>query len=55
VNCPAHLPRPSHSSSERRRPARLGALTDGKKKDILLVTAMGMAIRFSEEDVRPMD
>ena len=35
---------------------RLGwvALTGGKKKDILLVTAMGMAIRFSEEDVRPM-
>jgi len=29
-------------------------LTDGKKKDILLVTALGMAIRFSEEDVRPM-
>jgi DNA gyrase subunit A len=35
---------------------RLGwvGLTDGKKKDILLVTALGMAIRFSEEDVRPM-
>lgn len=35
---------------------RLGwvALSDGKKKDILLVTALGMAIRFSEEDVRPM-
>jgi DNA gyrase subunit A len=35
---------------------RLGwvGLTDGKKKDILLVTAQGMAIRFSEEDVRPM-
>jgi DNA gyrase subunit A len=29
-------------------------LTDGKKKDILLVTALGMAIRFKEEDVRPM-
>ncbi|MFZ1043288.1 MAG: DNA gyrase subunit A [Anaerolineales bacterium] len=29
-------------------------LTDGKKKDILLATALGMAIRFSEEDVRPM-
>jgi DNA gyrase subunit A len=29
-------------------------LTDGKQKDILLVTAQGMAIRFSEEDVRPM-
>jgi DNA gyrase subunit A len=29
-------------------------LTDGKKKDILLATAQGMAIRFSEEDVRPM-
>ena len=29
------------------------ALTDGKKQ-ILLVTALGMAIRFSEEDVRPM-
>ena len=35
---------------------RLGwvGLTDGKKKDILLVTAQGMAIRFSEEGVRPM-
>ena len=35
---------------------RLGwvALTGGKKKDILLVTTSGMAIRFSEEDVRPM-
>jgi DNA gyrase subunit A len=34
---------------------RLGwvGLTNGKK-DILLVTAQGMAIRFSEEDVRPM-
>ena len=29
------------------------ALTDGKK-EVLLVTALGMAIRFSEEDVRPM-
>ena len=29
-------------------------LTDGKKKDVLLATAQGMAIRFSEEDVRPM-
>ncbi len=29
-------------------------LTDGKKKDILLATAQGMAIRFKEEDVRPM-
>ncbi len=29
------------------------ALTDGKK-EILLATALGMAIRFSEEDVRPM-
>ena len=29
-------------------------LTDGKKKDILLVTAQGMAIRFKEDDVRPM-
>jgi DNA gyrase subunit A len=29
-------------------------LTDGKKKDVLLATALGMAIRFSEEDVRPM-
>jgi len=28
-------------------------ITDGKK-DILLVTASGMAIRFKEEDVRPM-
>jgi DNA gyrase/topoisomerase IV subunit A len=34
---------------------RLGwvALTDGKKQ-ILLATALGMAIRFNEEDVRPM-
>ena len=34
---------------------RLGwaALTDGKK-EVLLATALGMAIRFSEEDVRPM-
>ena len=29
------------------------ALTDGKK-EILLATASGMAIRFSEDDVRPM-
>jgi len=29
-------------------------LTDGKKKDIFLVTAQGMAIRFKEDDVRPM-
>jgi len=29
-------------------------LTDGKKKDILLATALGMAIRFKEDDVRPM-
>ncbi|HAV79041.1 MAG TPA: hypothetical protein DCX53_16955, partial [Anaerolineae bacterium] len=29
-------------------------LTDNKKKDILLVTAQGMAIRFKEDDVRPM-
>jgi len=29
-------------------------LTDGKKKDILLVTSSGMAIRFKEDDVRPM-
>jgi DNA gyrase subunit A len=28
-------------------------LTDGKK-EILLVTASGMAIRFKEDDVRPM-
>jgi len=28
-------------------------LTDGKK-EVLLATALGMAIRFSEEDVRPM-
>ena len=35
---------------------RLGwvGLTDGKKKDILLVVASGMAIRFKEDDVRPM-
>ncbi len=30
------------------------ALTDGKTKDILLATAQGMAIRFSEDEVRPM-
>ena len=30
------------------------ALTDNKTKDILLVTASGMAIRFKEDDVRPM-
>ncbi len=30
------------------------ALTDNKTKDILLVTAQGMAIRFKEEEVRPM-
>lgn len=29
-------------------------LTDGKKKEILLVTADGMAIRFKEDEVRPM-
>ncbi|MCX6033420.1 MAG: hypothetical protein NTV38_00335, partial [Chloroflexi bacterium] len=29
------------------------ALTDGKK-EVLLATALGMAIRFSEKDVRPM-
>jgi len=29
-------------------------LTDNKSKEILLVTAMGMAIRFKEDDVRPM-
>ncbi len=29
------------------------ALTDGKK-EVLLATAMGMAIRFNEQDVRPM-
>jgi DNA gyrase subunit A len=29
-------------------------LTDGKTKDILLVTGPGMAIRFKEDDVRPM-
>jgi len=29
------------------------ALTDGKK-ELLLATAIGMAIRFSEEDIRPM-
>jgi DNA gyrase/topoisomerase IV subunit A len=35
---------------------RLGwvGLTDGLKKDILLVTSQGMAIRFKEDDVRPM-
>ena len=30
------------------------ALTDNKTKDILLATASGMAIRFKEEEVRPM-
>src|SRR5512134_1476810 len=30
------------------------ALTDNKTKDVLLVTAQGMAIRFKEEEVRPM-
>ncbi len=29
-------------------------LTDNKTKDIFLVTASGMAIRFKEDDVRPM-
>ena len=29
-------------------------LTDGKKKSLLLATAEGMAIRFAEDDVRPM-
>jgi DNA gyrase subunit A len=29
-------------------------LTDNRKKEILLVTAQGMAIRFKEDDVRPM-
>jgi DNA gyrase subunit A len=29
-------------------------LTDNKTKEILLVTAQGMAIRFKEDDVRPM-
>ncbi len=29
-------------------------LTDNKTKEILLVTALGMAIRFKEDDVRPM-
>ncbi len=35
---------------------RLGwvGVTDGKKKEILLVTASGKAIRFKEDDVRPM-
>lgn len=35
---------------------RLGwvGITDGKKKEILLATASGMAIRFKEDDVRPM-
>ena len=30
------------------------SLTDNKTKDILLFTAQGMAIRFKEEEVRPM-
>lgn len=29
-------------------------LTDNKTKDVLLVTAQGMAIRFKEDEVRPM-
>ncbi|MBN2118591.1 MAG: DNA gyrase subunit A [Anaerolineales bacterium] len=29
-------------------------LTDNKSKDVLLVTAQGMAIRFREDEVRPM-
>ena len=29
-------------------------LTDNKNKEILLVTALGIAIRFKEDDVRPM-
>jgi DNA gyrase subunit A len=35
---------------------RLGwvGLTDGLKKDVLLITSLGMAIRFKEDDVRPM-
>jgi DNA gyrase subunit A len=35
---------------------RLGwvGLTDGQKKEVLLVTSAAMAIRFKEEDVRPM-
>jgi len=35
---------------------RLGwvGLTDGKKKEVLLFTAMGMGIRFREGEVRPM-
>ena len=35
---------------------RLGwvGLTDGKKKEVLLATSSGMAIRFKEDDVRPM-
>lgn len=35
---------------------RLGwvAITDGKSKEILLATASGKAIRFKEDDVRPM-
>ncbi len=30
------------------------ALTDGRKKEIVLTSAQGMAIRFSEDSVRPM-
>jgi DNA gyrase subunit A len=35
---------------------RLGwvGLTDGLKKDVILITSGGMAIRFKEDDVRPM-
>ena len=55
----AELPGPSSQTfvlvrvNEGDRLIELG-LTDNKTKDILLFTAQGMAIRFKEEEVRPM-
>jgi DNA gyrase subunit A len=55
----AELPGPSSQTfvlvrvNEGDRLIQVG-LTDNKTKDIFLVTAQGMAIRFKEEEVRPM-
>src|SRR5574338_636292 len=55
----AELPGPSSQAftlarvNEGDRLIEIG-LTDNKSKDLLLVTAQGMAIRFKEEEVRPM-
>ena len=55
----SELPGPSSQSfvlvrmNEGDRLISLG-LTDNKTKDILLLTAQGMAIRFKEDEVRPM-